>query len=95
MSDYVPDVGKGNLHVNQLKKEAKHPDFTGSVNIEGRIALLAAYKNVDKNGNNYISIKHDINAEEYAKRKAQGGYEGGQPKSNAYAQQKSGGDFPF
>jgi hypothetical protein len=47
---------KGVLFKNNKKETDKHPDYNGSINIDGTDYWLSAWINKDKNGNSYMSL---------------------------------------
>lgn len=48
-------LNTGTAFRNDYKKEDKHPDFKGTVNIDGKEKSIAIWKR-EKNGNKYFSI---------------------------------------
>lgn len=47
---------KGVLFKNNKKETDNHPDYNGSINIDGTDYWLSAWINKDKNGNSYMSL---------------------------------------
>lgn len=52
---YVQPDNRGNLFVNEKKTSEKHPDFQGTINIDGKEWALAAW-NKEGNRGDYLSI---------------------------------------
>jgi len=50
------NTNRGVLFKNQYRKTDKHPDYTGSVNVEGKELDLAAWVRKSKKGVVYISL---------------------------------------
>lgn len=50
------DENKGALFFAKEKKDPKHADFTGTVNIDGREYYLNGWKNKSKKGEKYIGL---------------------------------------
>ncbi len=49
---------RGSLFVNDKKKEEKHPDYTGTIEINGVRHKLAAWKKVGKEkGTKFLSVQ--------------------------------------
>ena len=46
----------GALFTNKSKKEDKHPDYTGNINVEGKELQIAGWKKVSKNGTTFLSL---------------------------------------
>ena len=46
----------GVLFRNEKKQTEKHPDFTGSINSEGREFFLSAWVNETKDGRKYFKL---------------------------------------
>jgi hypothetical protein len=55
MSDY-DNTNKGVLFKNKDKQTDNHPDYNGSINIDGVEYWLSSWVNTDKNGNKYMSL---------------------------------------
>lgn len=55
MSGY-DNKNKGVLFKNGNKETDRHPDYNGSINIDGTDYWLSAWLNTDKNGNKYMSL---------------------------------------
>jgi uncharacterized protein (DUF736 family) len=57
MTEY-DNANRGALFENPNKKEEKHPDFTGPLNIRGSDDWeMAAWKRTSKSGKSYLSVK--------------------------------------
>ena len=52
---YVQPENRGNLFVNEKKQKDSHPDFQGTININGKEWALAAW-NKEGNRGDYLSI---------------------------------------
>lgn len=50
------NTNKGVLFKVADKQTDKHPDYNGSINIDGVDYWLSAWINEDKNGNKYMSL---------------------------------------
>ena len=50
------NTDKGVLFKNDKKETDNHPDYNGSINIEGTEYWLSAWINQDKNGKKYMSL---------------------------------------
>ena len=46
----------GSMFVNQRKQKDTHPDFQGTVNVDGTLKQISAWKKEDKNGNDWYSF---------------------------------------
>jgi len=55
MSDY-DDSNRGVLFKNERKETEKHPDLSGSININGVDHWLNGWSKVSQNGNKFISL---------------------------------------
>lgn len=55
MSDY-DNTNKGVLFKNDKKETDKHPDYNGSINVNGVEHFLSAWVNTSKAGNKYMSV---------------------------------------
>ena len=47
---------RGALFTNERKESEKHPDFNGTVNVEGKDFRIAAWKKMSKKGKDYMSL---------------------------------------
>jgi len=50
------NTNTGALFKNNRKETEKHPDYTGSINVEGHDYWLSAWLKTDKNGNKFMSL---------------------------------------
>ena len=55
MSDY-DNTNRGVLFKNDDKKTEKHPDYTGSININGTEHYLSAWIQTSKKGTKFMSL---------------------------------------
>lgn len=55
MSNY-DNTNRGALFKNDNKKTDKHPDYQGSINVEGTERYLSAWISKAKSGKTYMSI---------------------------------------
>ncbi len=55
MSDY-DNTNKGALFQAKEKKTDKHPDYDGSINVDGHDYWVSGWKKVSKNGNTFLSL---------------------------------------
>lgn len=55
MSDY-DNTNRGVLFKNNKKETEKHPDLSGSININGTEHWLNAWRKTSQNGNTFISL---------------------------------------
>jgi hypothetical protein len=53
---YQHKENKGSMFENGHKTSDKHPDFTGSVNVNGTIYWLSAWKNMTHDGKKWLSV---------------------------------------
>jgi uncharacterized protein (DUF736 family) len=51
------NTNSGAIFKNDRKESDKHPDYKGSLNVEGREYWVSSWINRDKNGNAYMSVK--------------------------------------
>lgn len=56
MSDYQQKDNTGAAFPNKDKKESKHPDFKGTVLVDGKEKQIAIWSKKSKAGNDYFSI---------------------------------------
>ena len=50
------DNNRGTLFKNSLKEAATHPDYKGSINIDGNGFWLSAWVSTSKGGDKYLSL---------------------------------------
>ena len=50
------NTNRGALFVNTNKKTEKHPDYSGTVNINGTDHFISGWKKTSKGGQTYLSI---------------------------------------
>ena len=50
------NTNSGALFKNNRKETEKHPDYTGSLNVDGHDYWLSAWLKTDKNGNKFMSL---------------------------------------
>jgi uncharacterized protein (DUF736 family) len=55
MSNY-DNTNRGSLFINDRKESDNHPDFKGSINIEGKDYWLSSWKKESKDGKKYMSL---------------------------------------
>ena len=55
MTEYS-NVNRGSLFKNDKKTEEKHPDLSGSINIEGVEYWISSWKKVSKAGTPFFSL---------------------------------------
>lgn len=51
------NTNKGALFTQKDRESEKHPHMTGKINIDGTDYRLAAWSNVSKKGDKYLSLK--------------------------------------
>jgi len=56
MSNY-DNTNSGALFTNKNRKEEKHPNYTGKVNVEGKEYQVSGWIRETKTGEQYLSIK--------------------------------------
>jgi uncharacterized protein (DUF736 family) len=56
MAEYTHKLNHGSIFKNDFKKEDKHPDFRGQVNVEGVLKDIALWFAKDKEGKTYFSV---------------------------------------
>lgn len=55
MPDY-DNTNSGALFFEQDKKSDKHPDYKGSINVNGKEYWISAWDKISKKGTNFISL---------------------------------------
>jgi len=53
---YEQKDNSGSLFVNDRKESDNHPDYNGSIMVDGKVYWLSAWKKKSKDGNPYLSI---------------------------------------
>jgi uncharacterized protein (DUF736 family) len=56
MAKEYDNTNRGALFRNQYKKDSKHPDYKGKLNVEGKDFELSAWTKEAKDGSNFLSI---------------------------------------
>lgn len=56
MSNY-DNTNSGALFINKNRKEDKHPNYTGKLNVEGKEFQIVGWIRQTKTGEQYLSIK--------------------------------------
>lgn len=62
----------GAIFKNDYKQEDKHPDYKGTVDVEGKLFDIALWLNESKQGKKYFGVKVDEHKEKEAKPDALG-----------------------
>ena len=55
MSEY-DNTNRGSLFKNDKKESDNHPDYKGSINVEGKECWLSAWLKTSKDGKKYMSL---------------------------------------
>ena len=55
MSGFVQRPGNFSAFKNNRKEKPTHPDFTGDMNVDGKMYWVNMWEKTDKNGNTYFS----------------------------------------
>jgi uncharacterized protein (DUF736 family) len=63
MADF-DNTNRGSLFKNEKKEEEKHPDMTGSINIDGTEYWISGWKKTSKAGSGFISLSVRPKAEQ-------------------------------
>lgn len=53
---FIQKPNEGSLFKNEKKSSANHPDYTGTLNVNGASMRLSAWKNTSKGGKTYLKI---------------------------------------
>ena len=56
MSKEYDNTNRGSLFDNDKKEKDTHPDFTGSINVDGKEYWLNGWKKTSKAGNRFFSL---------------------------------------
>jgi hypothetical protein len=56
MTQQYDNRNSGTLFRNDRKETEKHPDFTGSINVDGHDYWLSAWTKTSKNGKSFLSM---------------------------------------
>lgn len=56
MSNFTTKDNTGTLGVNNRKEKETHPDYSGSVRIDGRDYWISGWKKVAGNGSSFLSL---------------------------------------
>ena len=80
------NTNKGVLFKNKKKETDNHPDYNGSINVDGIDYWLSAWINKDKDGNSYMSLSKGD-----AKDKQSGGHQ----ERNDQPHEDMDSDIPF
>jgi uncharacterized protein (DUF736 family) len=56
MNQQYDNTNRGSLFKNDKKTEEKHPDLSGSINIEGMEYWISGWSKVSKGGQKFISL---------------------------------------
>ena len=56
MSQQFDSTNRGSLFKNEKKTEEKHPDLSGSININGKDYWISGWSKVSKGGQKFISL---------------------------------------
>lgn len=53
------NTNRGALFNNDRKEKETHPDFTGSINVDGKEFWIKGWKKTSKAGNRFLSLSVD------------------------------------
>jgi uncharacterized protein (DUF736 family) len=56
MSKEYDNTNSGTIFDNDRKEKDTHPDFTGTLNVEGKDYWISAWKKTSKGGKRFISL---------------------------------------
>lgn len=56
MSKEYDNTNRGSLFDNDKKEKETHPDFTGSINVDGKEYWLNGWKKTSKTGKRFFSL---------------------------------------
>lgn len=56
MAEY-DNTNRGSFFINEDKKTDKAPDYSGTLNVEGKEYRLAGWKRESKNGKKFLSLQ--------------------------------------
>ena len=64
MTQQYDNTNRGSLFKNDKKTEDKHPDLSGSINIDGKDYWISGWSKVSKGNNKYISLSARLKQEQ-------------------------------
>lgn len=64
MTQQYDNTNRGSLFKNDKKTEEKHPDLSGSINIDGKDYWISGWSKASKGGNKYISLSVRVKQEQ-------------------------------
>lgn len=53
---YEHKTNSGSLFINNSKTQENHPDFKGTINIEGKLYDISGWNKTSTNGNSFTSL---------------------------------------
>jgi len=56
MAEAYDNTNRGSLFINERKEKDTHPDYTGTINVDGRDLRLSGWKKESKQGKKYLSL---------------------------------------
>jgi uncharacterized protein (DUF736 family) len=56
MADAYDNTNRGSLFINDRKEKDTQPDYTGTINVDGRDLRLSGWKRESKQGKKYLSL---------------------------------------
>lgn len=60
MSDFKSKENSGTLFKNRNKKQDSHPDFNGTVNVEGKEFYISGWTKTNQDGTKRISLSFKL-----------------------------------
>ena len=64
MTQQYDNTNRGSLFKNDKKTEDKHPDLSGSINIDGKEYWISGWSKVSKGNSKYISLSVRVKQEQ-------------------------------